>query len=66
MQKLFKGGNYSRAETICGNTVFCLSQVQRIVRLKYINLDNKMEIGRNLFGLPVDIDLRNQRLNILI
>ena len=22
MRKLFKGGNYSRAETICGNTVF--------------------------------------------
>ena len=29
-QKLFKGGNYSRAETICGNPVLTLQQYQKV------------------------------------
>ena len=29
-RKLFKGGNYSRAETICGNPVLTLQQYQKV------------------------------------
>ena len=31
MQKLFKGGNYSRAETIRGNTVIISTSMQHIL-----------------------------------
>ena len=31
MQKLFKGENYSRAETIRGNTVFVIRPIQKVV-----------------------------------
>ena len=40
------------------------SNVEIHLHSTYIN--NKKEIGRTLLGLPVDIDSRNQRANILI
>ena len=46
MRKLFKGGNYSRAETICGNTVSASA----------IFLEKWFQIKRLPAGLILDRD----------
>ena len=61
MQKLFKGGNYSRAETIRGNTVF-RSLLSPVFEKLIAFMKKKMTCHQNLYKMAAEFFKNSTRI----
>ena len=56
LRKIFKGGNYSRTETICGNTVF---MYLNLTTMRVIQVERRGPTGGHLVNCKLQNDIWN-------